>query len=390
MISTINIYDHKKSYGQNADEHSRIKDYLRQTISETISPVIDWDRLDVFNLTGEAHTFNAGKRTRAIILINSGMHNNDAPPVETTLKFDGVAEFTTNVIAPVETVQGDGILNITDENGTVVAQYSRSYNEMYILFDVFPEDNVKNRRKFKAIINQWVEKDLRIRELENSWKHTSDKAGLTSRFTRRLKEQSERAVRDDKHMVERYEQDIRDYTAQLKSFYDNLIITRNRLELQEKNVEGVLTKFIEQLDILATNPKISDLHIKDGLFIVHIPDVYIHSDKGKRYYGGNYKVTINMENTEVRFYGDNKRGSFWSSDDPHPHVNGRDGTACLGNISATIAELCSRNEIYALVLTCIDFLENANTGDTAGRRVCQWDEVDEAGKVIKKGYPYNS
>src|SRR5690606_9940189 len=101
---------------------------------------------------------------------------------------------------------------------------------------------------------------------------------------------------------------------------------------------------------------------------------------------GSMKIVMNMSNTDVRFYNlDNPRHGYWTNEDPHPHVSGGNNTACLGNVASTIAELCSRNEVYALALMCIDFLENANTTDPAGAKVVNWDEVDEEGNIIRSG-----
>jgi len=126
-----------------------------------------------------------------------------------------------------------------------------------------------------------------------------------------------------------------------------------------------------------------DLQIIDDIFHIWTDDIYCYDENGKRYYIGKCRFTINLENTDVRFFNlNNCRRSYWTDNDPHPHVNGENGQACLGSVATTIAELCANSEIYALVLICIDFLENANISDPAGEKVVNWDEVDAEGNII--------
>ena len=132
--------------------------------------------------------------------------------------------------------------------------------------------------------------------------------------------------------------------------------------------------------------KVKDVLIQEDKFVVQTDVLYaIASGSGSRYHIGEFNIEINMGNTHIRFHNTtNKRRGYWSMDS-HPHVNGDTGEACLGSVAPTIAELCSQGELYALSLVLIDFLENANTSDSAGRHVVAWDKVDKDGKVIESG-----
>ena len=69
----------------------------------------------------------------------------------------------------------------------------------------------------------------------------------------------------------------------------------------------------------------------------------------ERYLMGCYKIAINLNNAIVIFFNTNEhfcRKSYWTNYDPHPHVNGNSGEACLGNISATIADLVGQKEFF--------------------------------------------
>ncbi len=89
-----------------------------------------------------------------------------------------------------------------------------------------------------------------------------------------------------------------------------------------------------------------------------------------------------MFTSEVLFDSDCKHSSYWSTQDPHPHVDGLSKKACLGNIESTVAELCSQMQLYALAMILIDFLESANVSDAAGKCVVSWPEIDKNGNPI--------
>jgi hypothetical protein len=141
----------------------------------------------------------------------------------------------------------------------------------------------------------------------------------------------------------------------------------------------VTDKLVKEMQNIADHPRVTDLRIENEFITVTIPDIVATDKKDRSFYIGTFQVKINTSNSEVRFFGDNPRRSHWSKQDPHPHVNGGNGSACLGNVSSTIAELCSQNEMYALVMTCIDFLENANIDDSAGKHVTNWDRMNADG-----------
>ena len=234
-------------------------------------------------------------------------------------------------------------------------------------------------------MKEWVRLYWSRWAFKNSWVHTLDKAGLTARFIERVRAQQQSQLESDKDQERRYASNIEDYKRKIKQYYDNMIRLRQQIALAEENANTASEKLIKDLDLIVAHEKIFDLHIKDGKFIIYVPKVYAYDEKENRYYIGNCRVEIQLESADVKFYGDNPRRSYWSEQDPHPHIDGTHGRACLGNVSSTIAELCSRNEIYALALVCIDFLESVNTSDPAGKNIVNWDRVDEEGNVIRNG-----
>ena len=70
-IQQLNVYDHKVQYGSEEGQHQRTKDFIATTLKSVLTTE-QIDRLDVYNLDGTSHTFNAGHESREIIFINGG------------------------------------------------------------------------------------------------------------------------------------------------------------------------------------------------------------------------------------------------------------------------------------------------------------------------------
>lgn len=382
MIHEIVVHNHKVRMGQSDDEHRKLKNSIALIIREVLNNSLNIQKIDVYNLNGEFYDFYAGNENRIVIYGNASRKGagREVIILDEPLKINGIDNNFTKFLQP----NGAGTI-ITSENGIALAEYFRDTNELFILFNLFNFSNENTLNIFKYILKQWDELVWKRIALENSWIHTSNKEALTKRFKERIIRQVRNQIEHDRDLTRRYEVSIDEHKRKIKQLYDNLIHLRNQIEVAEKNLENANQKLIADLDLIVNHPKVSDLHIKDDKFIVFVPSVYAYDDDDNRYYIGNCQIEIKLDNADVRFFGDNPRRSYWTERDPHPHVNGNDGKACLGNVASTIAELASRNEIYALTLVCIDFLESVNTSDPAGRNIKNWDMVDEEGNIIRYG-----
>lgn len=351
-ISNVMLSEHKKK----ADQFSSYKTFLEQLITQTLVNA-ELDSVEIFNMNGIDSNIRTGTKKRLVILVNHPQENPDS----ITIKREGM----------------------------VIAEYIQRGNDVQQLnipsdlLGAFIHDNTDT---FKFILNELNRLVYLQAQYDYSWKLTSKKDELTKQFTDAIKSSQERYIRDDKRKMDQFEEDIRYHTYELKVKFDNRNRLRGNIETARAKLDAVDAKLIKDLDNIINNPKVADLYIKDGLFIVHTAPIYAYHDvTGDRYYIGNMRIEMNPNNTEVRFYGDNPRKSYWTENDPHPHVDGARGSACLGNVSATIAELCSQMELYALTMVCIDFLESVNTSDPAGKNINNWDKVDEEGTIIVKG-----
>lgn len=219
---------------------------------------------------------------------------------------------------------------------------------------------------------------------DNSWKNQAVRESLMMYLENTLVGRHKQVVDSERQRIAEYESQIREFTRNLKLINDSRTRAMQSLQTSEKVTATMKEKVVKELDQIANHEKVKDVIIHNRGYTVYTHPLYCHHDiTGERYYLGEMTIDLRPERTDVRFYGSNGRRSYWTAHDPHPHVNGDDGIACLGNLSPTIAQLCSEMELYALTMVCIEFLESVNTSDIAGANIRNWDKVDKDGNIIQ-------
>lgn len=158
----------------------------------------------------------------------------------------------------------------------------------------------------------------------------------------------------------------------------------------EKAVGGIDVKNIEQqLEAIKNNTYVEKVEFKELTQKLRITtkDIYMTSPEIEDdiRYLGKMQIDINLNNYIMRFKNlNNTRFNYWGEDGHHPHVSSS-GSACLGNLSDTLAIANEENNLYIAVLQCIGFLQTYDPSDCAGAYYRAWDKVDEEGNIIEEG-----
>lgn len=352
---------------------------IKHIIANTIS-CSKLKKFDMYKLNGAPHNFLdvATNYQRFVVFIN-GTRNTECSDViklEESKTINGIANNFKVFLHPHSAGQ-----EIVSPEGVVLAVFDKQHFSVDILFDLFGGEIANNLEIFQYIMSKVQELVFEPIELLSSWKHTSEKEQLIKTFSEGIRKQQAEERARSASRIATLENDIKSYMRTLKQRHDELRALRLSVVAIEKNDAEIIKGLIDDMDLIINNEQVKDLRVEGSKFIVTTNDIIIESDKGKRYFGGEYTIEIEPKSTEVKFFGNNRRRSYWTDNDPHPHVNGNTGDACLGNVSSTIAELCSQMQLYALTLICIDFLKSANTADPAGKNVINWDSIDDDGNI---------
>jgi len=365
LIRNIIINSHKVFLGGSKEIHETLKPKLSKIIKNTL---VDANLNDVFvyNMEHDKHNHDVGSDKELYIFINAA------------LKSSG--EETVDMFVDEETLFLPPRCNEEDiqiiYNGFIVAEYNITKNQLNILFNLFPNNEKIDERLaiFEFIIKEINNHFVNIQN-EKSWFKTNNKAKLLNEVEKNVKQFKSTQVNDIKVRLENAENEIEDFKAKLKRAIDKVNSCMKMLNSSDEEIAKQITKFINDLDILVNFSKITDLQIEDSKVIIYTVPLTCYASNSKKYNVGSFKIEIDLSNAKIRFFGDTPKESYWSANDPHPHIDGRNGKACLGNIESTVAEFCSSLEIYPLCLLLIDYLESANVEDSAGRNVTRWEEV---------------
>jgi hypothetical protein len=371
---SIEIHSYKKAIP--SARHS----FIKNTIKSVINASKKLEKVDVYDFAGQTQAHHSGKE-RLFIFANS---THDSYAKDGTLELDEpVALFgIENTIKTYLPVEGKGIPIV--ENGIIIAEFMAEKNVLNITFDLFSQTNEVIKvllAKILSFINAEYDKE----NLLVSWKYTSDKEALSIEMLASVTRKAEIRAKEARDSVDSYRHTIEDKKRQLATTIQNLQRAMKESEVANSGMKEIAEKYLKDFDLLVAHEKIEDVRFIDGKIEVFTVPLFMYDEDGLRFKLGKCRFVINMENADVKFYSANPRRSYWSHHDPHPHVSGNDNHACLGNVSSTIAELVAYSEVYALALTCIDFLEAVNRDDSAGKYVTNWDEVDEDGNVITEG-----
>ena len=273
------------------------------------------------------------------------------------------------------------------QNGTEVAFYHKDRQSLYIPYNLEGLGNRIAASFITTILDLFNEQVLAQIANKNSWVKTDEREMLIERIKKNVNGDPERRKREAEQRVKDMQESVDYHIRELKNRYDRFEQAKKELAALMEDGEG-LDDFLKELDLIAKHPGVTDVVIEQDFIKVHVSDVSAYVDvagEERKFYIGNMRIDMNIRNTDIKFFGDNPRKSHWTSHDPHPHVDGDSGTACLGNVGASIAQLCSQKKAYALFLVCLDFLQNANTDDVAGKNIVNWDEIDEEGNIINEG-----
>ncbi len=376
----VEVNDYKRHLGKDIEEHKQFRSWFIAKLEKLLSNFRGSSVL-IYNLEGGYHTHEVGRKGTKLIIFNNASVEGAAPPYKLNQEIivgDYIYHFENDMLG----LHGSGI-PIESDNGIPLAEFFQENYQLNILYNVmeeYSEENINIIEHIFTSLNAIFKEEL----LVNSWKYSKQKNELIKKINENTTSMTTRLLRDLQNKEIRYKDDIAHFKLELKKAVDNLTFVMKQLEEMKDDKSTIAEKIIKDLDLILSCNLIEDVFIEDDLFKVFTKDLIITDDRGRRYKGGNFEININMRNCHVTFKGSLEKQGFWTSKDPHPHIS-RGGDACLGNISSTVAELCSQNELYALVTILLDFLQSANTNDPAGKYVLTyWEQIDEDGNVIEK------
>ena len=187
---------------------------------------------------------------------------------------------------------------------------------------------------------------------------------------------------------------IDDYTSRIAAARESITEYEHKIEQLQAELMSLSSVNSRNLGtVLVEIDKVNDLKsvvwssgtsmIGSGILQIKTEPIYCRN-QGRTYLFGQYLISFNFLNGEVRFTNLDPelcRYSYWGKHCQHPHIDPT-GKACLGNIQSDIAKALQDMAFSYAAILAISFLRSVNIADAAGRHVPNWPIVDENHNII--------
>lgn len=199
-----------------------------------------------------------------------------------------------------------------------------------------------------------------------------------------LKREEDEKLKEVEREIEILKNNIKTAERYMNKNYADLRITMKTLEKLEQTED---ISFADEIKHIMEHPLVIsvDVDSTERKLIVETKNIIIQDEDGNKYLGNKFKIVFNFERYNVRFYGldeDLHRKSYWTNHDPHPHIDGSTGVACLGDAGSMLSISMNEKELYASYIIALNFLQQVNTEDVAGKNIGNWDCIDDEGNII--------
>lgn len=133
-----------------------------------------------------------------------------------------------------------------------------------------------------------------------------------------------------------------------------------------------LERYAKEFESLAKVPGVEDVQVADGVIKVFTEHIYITPDgyPNDTFDIGKFRIEIytSGSNGGIKFFNLTRQGTGKDYNTNHPHVQ-TNGTPCLGNIKEQVASLIGEYEYSAVAQLGIQYLEEVNLEDSAGKNI---------------------
>ena len=269
---------------------------------------------------------------------------------------------------------GDKVIRVYGNSGNMnegdVGTVKKIINNEWMELEEYTERHLIKR--FELVESKNMTKEEKIEFLNREMIDISE-----NNPDRRIKE-LERNINVIKEDIRRYREYMNESYSSYKNFMKEIEGLKNKGEITYKNdFEALIShKYVEDVKI--------NKHKKEIKVLTDYIDIYDEEDY--RFKGNKYELTFDFNKMTCYIVGlDNEynRKSYWTTTDPHPHVNGDTGEACWGSAGSMLTDNMNNYEVYASFIVVLNFLQQVNTGDAAGAYIRNWDCIDENGRVIE-------
>lgn len=273
---------------------------------------------------------------------------------------------------------GDIVRRIKGKSGVMVAGDTATVKEIlndeWMILIEYPEEHLMNR--FELVERKEKTMEDRIKELSKAF--------------------NEIALKDNEKTLERAKREEQEYLRDIKRYRDYMTVAWNSYKDVMNRVKALSSEregrdYTSDMEAILSHKYVTSAVARPTGKVVEIETDYIdiYDESGNKFKGNKYLLSFDFDDMTCYIKGldeDYNRKSYWTDQDPHPHVNGENGEACWGSAGSMLVESMNNYEIYASFIIVLNFLQQVNTSDPAGAYIRNWDCIDEEGNDVENPY----
>lgn len=203
-------------------------------------------------------------------------------------------------------------------------------------------------------------------------------SGLGNETIKRDMRRKERQINNNKEEIDYMRNRMNEHYNAIKQLMIELEDLKKKVDYKDytSDIEAIANhKYVEDICYVPEEEKL----------VVETYYIDIYDEDGNKYRGNKYKLVFDYRNMDCTVYGldsDYNRESYWTKEDPHPHVDGNNGRPCWGSAGSMLSMNMNEFELYASYIVVVNFLQQVNTSDPAGKYIKNWDCIDDEDNVI--------
>jgi hypothetical protein len=275
-----------------------------------------------------------------------------------------------------------GIPIVDWATGTEVAEVVD--NALYIHIYLTAHSDSGRTKLFKAILEEYIlyfhtpkkkrERTLKSREAQRKKQAEAEYIKLVEEQKAVAIQNLIRSVDETDRAVVRYQKELVKNIRKGVDLKERLTFLETGQAKQKKAIKKEYKKILEM-------KKIKGISFDNGTMIVNTTTLYCQDPRTEIIHNigeFNIHIRINPEPEEsqspdrlVTFFNLTRRPDGYNNNMNAPHVFAN-GTPCLGTLHEILAQQIANYEFAIVVTLALQFIENVNTQDSAGKHICRW------------------
>ncbi|MFA6097029.1 MAG: hypothetical protein WC788_05370 [Candidatus Paceibacterota bacterium] len=282
-------------------------------------------------------------------------------------------DFRTETFSP----SGKGIVIYDDEFNEIAELID--FNNLFIFYDICHRGTDREISIFKKILERVV---VELRMTPSERDRESITLSQKKKEAQRRKYIQECSKRHEKN-VEATTESIRKGKKDISGYQKKLILEIRRVQGLERKLDQLINsydtkseeeKLGKEFDKILSMEKIRDVTISGGVISIFTDVLYCTDPRsGVEHEIGAFRIDINTDGEDegVHWFNQTHRIRGFEDGMNAPHVFAK-GHACLGNMTEVIPAYIANYEFAVVAIVAIQFIENVNTDDGAGKYINKW------------------